>query len=206
MTVSIEMSDLVDLSKYFDRFSDASAQAMSLAMNTVIQRGGMKLVQERMYDEVAFPKGYLGGDRLYVNQFAKPNNLQVSIVGRKRATSLARFASGQPIGSKGKLGVRVQVQKGTQRHMKNAWLVRLKKGTSLTEDNYNVGLAVRLGPGESVVNNKRTMHKSWLVPNQVALLYGPSVDQVFRDVAEEVAEPIADMVVDEFFRQLERLI
>ena len=39
---------------------------------------------------------------------------------------------------------------------------------------------------------------------EVALLYGPSVDQVFRDVSEDIAGPVGNMVATEFFRQLTR--
>jgi hypothetical protein len=45
---------------------------------------------------------------------------------------------------------------------------------------------VRLKPGEQAVMGKKTTHQSWLVPGRVALLYGPSVDQVFRQVADDV--------------------
>jgi hypothetical protein len=82
--------------------------------------------------------------------------------------------------------------------------VRLRKGASLTQDNYNVGLAVRLKPGERL-SNKTAAHKSWLIPDSVALLYGPSVDQIFRDVAGDISEPVAALVADQFFRQFARL-
>ena len=88
--------------------------------------------------------------------------------------------------------------------LKNAWLERLNKGASLTEDNYNVGLAVRLKPGERLLN-KRATHKSWLVKDKVALLYGPSVDQVFSSVADDVIPEMGELMSTEFFRQFARL-
>jgi hypothetical protein len=39
----------------------------------------------------------------------------------------------------------------------------------------------------------------------VALLYGPSVDQVFAEVADKVAPTIGDLVAAEFHRNFARL-
>ena len=61
---------------------------------------------------------------------------------------------------------------------------------------------MRLKPGQSIDNKTGTTR--WLVPGKVALLYGPSVDQVFRDVSEDIAGPVGNMVATEFFRQLTR--
>jgi hypothetical protein len=43
-----------------------------------------------------------------------------------------------------------------------------------------------------------------LAPN-VFLLYAPSVDQVFRSVAETETPAVLDMMGNEFFRQFARL-
>jgi len=127
------------------------------------------------------------------------------ILARKRATSLARFAApGTPLGLRKGSSVTVQVKRGSRTVLRNAWLVRLRRGASMSEDNFNVGLAVRLKPGESL-GNKKSAHKSWLIPNQVALLYGPSVNQVFDDVAESQGPEILNLVATEFFRQFDRL-
>lgn len=202
MSVTVGVDGLEAAVHYFNVMPNVAARSMRLAINTVISRRGMRMAQDAIYDQVDFPKDYLKGDRLYVRKYARENDLEGIIVGRKRATSLARFTQGQAIGRRG--GVRVQVKRGQSTYMRRAWLVRLRRGASLTEDNYNVGLALRVNPGESVMG-KRGSHKSWLVPNSVALLYGPSVDQVFRTVADDIAEPVADLVADEFFRQFSRL-
>jgi hypothetical protein len=204
MTVGVDVFALDDAIDYFTRVPEVSARAARLALNGVAKRGGMRLARDAILDQIAFPKDYLTGDRLAVTQFATEKSLETVISARKRATSLARFAQGQPIGSKAKLGVRVTVGKGNATVLRDAWLVRLRKGASMSEDNYNVGLAVRLKPGERL-SNKVSAHKSWLIPNAVALLYGPSVDQVFRDVAGDIAKPVADLVAAEFFRQFDRL-
>ena len=199
--ITVASDDLEGLATYFRTAADAAVPAMRMAINDVATRGGMALIPEEMTDQIAFPRGYLTGDRIGVTKRATNASLEAVITGRKRATSLARFTSARTINQKG--GVSVRVSRGRTTYLKQAWLVRLKKGASLDEDNYNIGLAVRLRPGEKL--NKKTVHQSWLVAGQVALLYGPSVDQVFQEVAGDVVDPISEMVQDEFFRQFARL-
>lgn len=203
-TFDIDLTGLTGTIDYFKTLPDESARAASMAINQIASRSGMRTIQDEMYAQIQFPRGYLTGDRLGVTQYAKPTSLEAKITARKRATSLARFAAGQPLGSRGHAGVRVAVKAGSSTHLKDAWLVRLNKGASKDEDNYNIGLAVRLKPGQQLENKKST-HTSWLVPNAVALLYGPSVNQVFQDVREDVSGELADQLSAEFFRQLRRL-
>lgn len=206
MTISVEFEGLGGAGDYFRRMPDQSAKAASMAINQVATRGGMKLAQDAIIDQIAFPKDYLRtGDRLMVTRFSTPESLEAVISGRKRATSLARFAQGQALN---KVGLSVRVKNGSSSPLRSAWLVRLKKGASLDEDNYNVGLAVRVRSGD--ITNKNATHQSWLVtPNEkgagVALLYGPSVDQVFRQVAGQIGEPIGELLAAEFFRQFDRI-
>lgn len=200
----IQADGIVDLGDFIRTAPDVAKQAASLAINTVAKGTGFTRIKRAIEDEIAFPSGYLSGDRLSVGQTAKPNNLMAVIVGRKVATSLARFASSTDFPGSKSQGVTVRVQKGKSTYLKNAFLVKLKRGASIEEDNYNIGLAVRLGPGEEI-QNKRIKRMSWLVKGKVALLYGPSVDQVFATVADDLAQPLADMTSDEFFRQFARL-
>ncbi len=199
MTTYVDAVGINDAQGVFKAFPDVASKTAAIAINQVMSRSGMQLIRGTIEEQIAFPKGYLSGDRLKIKQYAKADNPEGIIFARKRATSLARFAAGQPIG---KPGITVRVGSGSATALRAAWLVRLKRGASLTEDNYNVGLAVRIKPGDSISNKKDT-HRGWLVPGRVALLYGPSVDQVFRSVADELALPIADLVAAEFFRQLE---
>lgn len=193
------------LVEYFKRMPDKAALAMQMAINTVTTRSGMALIKKSMLNEIAFPAGYLNPERLKVTRKATRTNLEATITGRKRATSLARFVtSGSVVNSRTQSGVSVRVKRGKTTYLKNAFLVKLNKGASLTEDNYNIGLAVRLSAGEALAN-KRTRHSSWLVPGKVALLYGPSVDQVFAEVAEKVRPQVADQVALEFYRNFRRL-
>lgn len=167
-----------------------------MSINTVANRGGMKLIRSSILDEIAFPKDYLTGDRLKVKQNAKPGNLEAVIAARQRPTSLARFAASTSLGSRARIGVRVRLKKsGGETVLKQAWLTRLRNG--------NIGLAVRVKSAK--LAGKYDAIKTWLVPDKVALLYGPSVDQVFRDVSHTQAAPIGRMVTEEFFRQFTRL-
>lgn len=205
MTVSIINIGSVQLEEYFKQLPDLTNMAAQLAINGTARGKGMSAIKRQMLDEIAFPAGYLTQDRIKVTRSATKNNLEAVITGRKRATSLARFVVGNPVpNSKLPGGISVRVKKGRTSYLKNAFLVRLKKGASLSEDNYNLGLAVRLQPGEQIAN-KNTGHKAWLIPGKVALLYGPSVDQVFAGVIEQVAPEIGDLVAGEFFRQFARL-
>lgn len=205
MTVSIITAGSVELQRYLQTMPELTARAMRLAINGIAKGKGMTAIKRQMLDEIAFPSGYLNADRLKVTRLASDAKLEAVITGRQRATSLARFVTGSPVpNSRRAEGITVRVQKGRTTYLKNAFLVRLKRGASLTQDNFNIGLAVRLKPGEQL-SNKRTTHKAWLVPNKVALLYGPSVDQVFAGVIEELRPQIGDDVAAEFHRQFARL-
>lgn len=189
---------LLDAVDFFKRLPIVAEQAAQLSINSVAQRGGMKLIRDSILADIAFPRDYLTSDRLGLAQKARPGNLEAIIRARKRPTSLARFvAAGAPVGSRARVALRVRVsRKGSGKTFsKWAWLVRLSNG--------NIGLALRLKPGETLDN--RYGEPAWLVPGSVALLYGPSVDQVFRHVSEDVAVPIGNMVSEEFFRQFARL-
>lgn len=205
-TVYAEFEGLEGGAEFFKKMPALTAKSARLAINQVAQRGALKLARDSVMDEIAFPKDYLNADRLGVTQLATEARLEAVITGRKRATSLARFAApGTPLGTALQSGVRVRVKTaGGGEVLRRAWLVRLRRGASLTEDNYNVGLAVRIGNGDKVAG-KYSAHKSWLVPGQVALLYAPSVDQVFRSVADDISPRVGDMTADEFLRQFTRL-
>lgn len=195
-----------ELKEYLEQVPEIANNSIRMAINSVAAGKGMTLIKKSMTDEIAFPSGYLNADRLKLTKRATQTNLEAVITGRKRATSLARFVTGGAMVANSKRGggVQVRVKRGKTTYLKNAFLVRLNKGASLTEDNYNIGLAIRLSAGESL-SNKRSQHKSWLVPGRVALLYGPSVDQVFAEVSETVAPKIGDMVAAEFHRNFARL-
>lgn len=193
MTITIVADKLDNLSTFFESLPEVAENAMALAINQVAERDGMAVFKRDMREQVNFPSGYLEGNRLKVVRRAAKGSLEAVIRGRDRATSLARFAAGQNPGNTGGRGVRVTVRGGRTQVLRKAFLVTLKNG--------NMGLAVRLKPGESLRNSQAAV----ALENNVYLLYGPSVDQVFRGVAEDRAGDISDMVSKQFLRQFDRL-
>lgn len=206
MKLDIELEGLTNAGDYFRSAPGVSKKAASLAINQTMRRGGMDLIKKDMLDQIDFPAGYLGDDRLSISKYARESDLMGTITGRQRPTSLARFAApNTPIGSFANTGgVKVTIKKGQQTLIRGAWLVKLNRGENKSPDNFNLGLAVRVNEGESLAG-KYSKHNSWLVPGSIALLYGPSVDQIFRDVAEDRSIQILELVATEFTRQFERL-
>lgn len=204
MSVIVEYDALEDLSTYIEGFPVAARQSARIALNDVAEGEGLAVYRKAIEEQVDFGEGYLTSDRLGVTSKARDQNLAVTITGRQRATSLARFAKGQTVQSTRRKGVRVRVKAGGGDSLiQNAWLVRLRKGSAASRDGFNLGLAIRLEPGERL-RNKREVRSVQLDQN-VYLLYGPSVDQVFRDVAVTDTPAVLEKVGQEFFRQFFRL-
>lgn len=196
---SILAEGLPEFEAFLERAPGIARRAARLAINQTVSRKGVSLVQAAIREEVDFPAGYLE-QRMSVQQ-ATDNNLQAAIIGRHTPTSLARFAvSGSP--SVPKAGVSVRVNPGHTSMFSHAFLLRLRGAP----DSYNIGLAVRLKKGETI-HNKNVMVKSFSSKDSsLYLLYGPSVDQVFRDVAVRVGPGLLDLAGTEFIRQFTRLI
>jgi len=193
MSAVITANSLKSLQRFFDDLPDIAEEAAVLAINDTVQREGLTLIKKDMRDQVNFPAGYLEGGRLRPTRFAGRGRLEAVIRGRDRATSLARFAPGQtPANTRGQ-GVRVGVSKGSSKVNKRFFLRKLKNG--------NTGLAIRLKPGESLGQTSGAVE----IGDNVFLLYGPSVDQVFRGVADDRAAEIIGIVEAKFLRQFGRL-
>jgi len=166
----------------------------SRAINTTARRYRTQAARE-MRQQIAFPARYLTGaqsGRLRVARFASPEALSATIRGRDRPTSLATFVKGPR--RHGVKSPTVEVGTGTREKLNRAFLMNLRSG--------NLGLAVRLAPGEKI-DNKREMVQ---IVNGLYLLYGPSVDQVFRQVAADVSDDAADFLEQEFTRMSEALL
>lgn len=161
------------------------------AINRTTERARTRSDKE-MRKQIAFPARYLSS-RLTVSKKASGRNLQAVITGRDRPTSLARFAKNKDVSSaRRKGGVSVTVSPGQTRFMGGAFLMQLRGG--------NLGLAIRLKQGQSL-RNKRKLASAG---KGLYILYGPSVDQVFRSVADEYAAPdAADFLEREFLRLME---
>lgn len=196
MSSLVSGSVLGDVRRYFEELPVIAEKAAVMSINQVVERDGLAMMRSDINSQVAFPTGYLKNDgRLSVTRRAREGSLEAVITARDRPTSLARFTSGQTPASTRKGGVTVEVKRGKAVHMKKAFLVNLKNG--------NLGLAVRLKPGESLAN--KTYGKPVMLAKNVYLLYGPSVDQVFQTVAEESLPELGTMVSKEFLRQFTRL-
>jgi hypothetical protein len=198
VTISVLAEGIAEYGRYLERQPEITRRAASRALNQTA-RGGLRTVRELMAQDIAFPRGYLQDPRrLAISQHATESNLQAAIAGRQRPTSLARFAIGGSPNAP-RAGVTVRVKPGRGLHLDRAFLLRLRAGAGpVTDDAFNLGLAVRLRPGERI-ENKRVMAKR--AGGSLYLLYGPSVDQVFREVAEDAAPILADKLSVEFLRQ-----
>lgn len=201
--IEIESNPFEGIESYFDGLPGITTTAARIALNDTARGPALRLARMQMNQEINFPTGYLNKERLSVDRLATDTNLEAAISGRDRATSLARFATSGAVGKRG--GVTVQVSKGNSTLLKKAFLIRLKRGRQMDGANYNVGLAIRLGPGETIQNKTMPNTASASLGNGVVLLYGPSVDQVFKGVASDIAPNVADEAATEFFRQFTRL-
>lgn len=152
----------------------------------------------RIREQVNLPASYLGPNagRLSVTQRARGDELEAVITGRQRPTSLARYATSS---TPNQGGVSVQVAPGFARFMRRAFLIRLRAGSADLDTKANLGLAIRLRPGETIANKKRMVGMG----GNLYLLYGASVDQVFRSVREDVAPDAQTFLAAEFSRLLE---
>lgn len=176
----------------FDQLSPKIIKAAIATVNRATDRArtaSAKMIRE----QVNFPARYLSGKdgRLQVVKKANRADLSGVIRGRFEATSLARFAKQKNAKqARRRGGVDVTVEPGSSKFIPNAFIIQWKAGAR--------GLALRLKEGESI-RNKRYQVKMW---NGLAILYGPSVDQVFRTVREDVSPEIEDFMDREFNRLL----
>jgi hypothetical protein len=161
------------------------------AINSTADRSRTQADRE-IRQQVAFPATYLSpsSGRLTVTQRARRGDLEARIRGRHRPTSLARFAT------KAGKAVNVEVKPGLSTYLPRAFLIRLRAGSGITETKFNQGLAIRLKPGETLRNKKQAIRMA----SGLYLLYGPSVDQVFRDVAVDISPETARRLEEEFLR------
>lgn len=183
--------------KDIENLPDNIVRAARQAINKTLTRTRTRSARE-IRKQVAFPANYLSGQngRLAVTGRPQGRQLRGEITGRHRPTSLARFAKGTPETTRRRGGTPVTVKPGSPQFMQKAFLIRLRAGAAGIDTQHNLGLAIRLKPGESV-RNKRIQAKKW---GGLYLLYGPSIDQVFDDVAEDEVPFIEDFMQSEFFR------
>ncbi|MEN6332974.1 MAG: hypothetical protein ABFE01_01870, partial [Phycisphaerales bacterium] len=183
MSARIAAVNLLEIDEFLSSQPQTTRQAARLAINSIATRKAVPQFRKAMREEVNFPPGYVEDpDRFGVTKQATEADLSATVTARFRPTSLARFAPGQSFdGARRTGGVNVKVNKtGGAVRINRAFFVRLRQGKD-TADGFNLGLAIRLKPGERLRGRKKGASGVELAPN-LYLLYGPSVDQVFREV------------------------
>lgn len=209
MNPLIELRGLAGLASYFRDFSGISEQAARLSINSTA-RFAARLASKQVRAQVAFARSYIGaaGDstsKIRVKQYASSGDLAAVVAARDRPTSLARFATGTPtFGVRGKFSraPRVQIKTaGGTTVVRRGFFIKLRRGAIVTEDQVNIGLAIRLKKGETL----QATQKASPLGGGAYLLYGPSVAQVFDTVRDDIAPDVADFASFEFARQFRRL-
>jgi len=154
----------------------------------------------RIGEEINLPKRSLGpaAGNLTVSKMAQRASLESRIKAKGRPTSLAKFSKGTP--GRG-AGVMVEVKPGQASFLRKAFLIKLPQGNTLTDTRFNLGLAIRLAPGERMANKFQQVQ----ISKGLYLLYGPSIQQVFlnnagKGVAKDISDPSADALEREFIR------
>lgn len=193
----VAVDGLSSLFEDFDNISDKIKARAAMAINATARKFRTESSRE-MRKTVAFPARYLDSKtdgKLRVRRQAAANRLEAAIEGRFDPTSLTRFVAGTV--THGRQNPRLRVSPGSPSMIPNSFIMNLK--------NQNKGLAIRLKPGETI-RNKRRMVSFTKKDSNLYLLYGPSVDQVFRQVAENVTPDAAEYLEREFIRLTENLI
>jgi hypothetical protein len=192
VTVKVLATGVDNFAEYLATFPQVAARALSISLNDTARDALAGPIKDAMLKETAFPPGYLDDtSRLGINIYARPDSLEAGIVGRQRATSLARYVTGGVgAGQTFKPGLIVTVNPGSPVPLQRAFLVPLNSG--------NTGLAIRLKGGAP-----RGTAAAISLGKGLFLLYAASVDQVFRSVADDLSDVIGDMLTAEFFRQLD---
>lgn len=203
MTWAVFVEGLDDLKNIPELDDQVRRLRAAQAINETARHGRSKIADD-IHDQVNFPAGYLkpSTGRLTVIQQATKAKLEARIRARGAPTSLARFSVGNPKPSS-RGGVHVMVHPGKARFMRRAFVMKLRSGSADIETKFNLGLAIRLRPGETL-QNKQYFRR---VESNLYLLYGPSVNQVFRandgdGVASDRAPYLSDHLADEFSRLL----
>lgn len=174
-------------------------RAALLATNDTLRFGRAKAKRE-ILRQVNFSAGYLDGRGSSVPRLrtvlARPGaEPRGKIIGRRESTSLARFDAKTTKGAKG-VSLKVKARGGRTR-MPRAFLTKLRNG--------NQGFALRVPNGELPSRKFRAKPLYQGLTTSVYLLYGPSVNQIFDDVAEDIRPELNVKLEQEFFRQASRL-
>ena len=125
-------------------------------------------------------------------------HMQVDFSGGRQRRGEVRFLAGLQRFDGGiqHVGIQLEADLG---HFAGLAVAKHFAGTADLDTKSNLGLAIRLRPGESI-NNKRAVVR---LQGNLALLFGPSVSQVFAGVANDEAPGIAEKLEQEFLRLMD---
>lgn len=198
----------LDALRSLDDIPAKMLQSARIAVNDAATKG-RKRIADQVLRETAFPDDYVAprNGRLVVKQKATNATLEAVISARTRATSLARFVKGsaQIGGANRKPGVRVEVNPGSVKELKRAFLIRLRAGSASLDTRSNLGLAVRTQNGRPPPG-----YKPKKIGQNLWLLYGPSVAQSLYGaknnggIATQLSPTILNDLEAEFWRQMDR--
>lgn len=206
MTVFLDVKGLENFQKFLSIAPQEATQAARIAINQTAERKGVKMAREAMQAQVNFPRGYFNeiDSRTNKPKFgiayrATDKNLAAGIIGRQEPTSLSRFSPQRATFTQGRrrrgTPIKVAVNPGGGSTLERSFFLRLRSG--------NIGLGIRLKNGETLTNTTGAKLITSGPLKGVSLLYGPSVDQVFRSVSVDIAPVVADALAVEFLRQFE---
>lgn len=177
---------IADIESMDDKIKVAALRAINRTADRTRTRSA-----RMMLEQVAWPASYLNTPgRFQVIERAKRASLSATIRGRRTPTSMARFVKSS---GKGK-PTRVEVTPGVAKrigggNIQSSFLMKLTNG--------NTGLAVRTTGGKPTGS-----YKPRQLSENLWLIYGPSVDQVFRSVREDAVPEAEEFLEGEFMRLL----
>lgn len=203
ITLSMKgMRDLETFAKEFPAEVDTAAQR---AVNYTLVKVRTQTTRD-MQKQVELGKSYLDS-KLRITRKATIKNPIGEISGAFEPISLARFARGTI--KRGK-PIKVRVKKGgSVTKFSNAAIVPLSRG--------GIGFLVRMKKGETLKGSsaarpllprKRKDGSRSDPATKAYLLYGPSVNQLFKEMLKtnEIIPVANDILEQEFFRQMKVLI
>ena len=200
LSLNVNVSNADNLGLFRD-LREATPQVAARALNKIAPEIRTQVARQ-IRTEVNFPANYLSpsGGRLQVDKKrASPKSLETKIIARERPTSLARFVQGRT-GKK----IRLVVKPGKAVFVgSRAFIIRLRAGTADLDTKSNLGVAIRLRPGEQIANK----YKQVAFGSGLTLLYAPSVAQAALDNAgqgafDDLAPRAAKRVEEEILRLL----
>lgn len=180
-----------------ERVPDRVKRSAQFAVNYATRRAKAE-ASRQMREQIAWTASYLDGKLTMT--LADGSRLEGTVGANFRPTSLARFAKGTKAPWTLAKQLHVDAARFTSGNGKMLF-VPLRRGLGpITEDNMNIGLAIRLSEGDTV----KAKYRMRPFGKGLYLLYGPSSAQVLYTVAEDISPDVAEWLNTEFQRQMNR--